>query len=317
MDRDTAIWIYRTMATIRAFEEKAIELMVGGELPGFIHPSLGQEASSAGTCANLRRDDYIITTHRPHGDVIAKGAPLNKIAAELMAKETGLCRGKAGSMHLCDLTSGVLVSSGVVGGGLPAINGVGLAAKLRGTDQVGVAFFSDGASNQGMFHETLNMASLWSLPVVFVCNNNRYAESTPQRNHQRIEDISARAVAYGMPGVTVDGTDAVAVYEAARTAVERAREGEGPTLIECKLRRWSGHYVGDPAPYRAEEEKHSWKQADPVAKFEEWLVGQSKATRADLTAIRAEVAAEVEEAVKFARQSAATAAEEGGRDVYA
>ncbi|MFQ6111978.1 MAG: thiamine pyrophosphate-dependent dehydrogenase E1 component subunit alpha, partial [Nitrospinota bacterium] len=266
MTPEIARKIFETMLRIRMFEEKAVDLFQHGFMPGFLHVCIGQEAIAAGVCAALRPDDHIISTHRGHGHIIAKGGDYRYMMAELYAKRTGYCKGKGGSIHIADMDLGILGANGIVGGGIPIANGAALAFKLKKTGQVLVCFFGDGASNQGSFHEGLNLASTWHLPVVFICENNQYAESTPQKVHQHITDISCRAEAYDIPGVSVDGNDAVAVYEAASEAVERARQpGEHPTLIECKTYRHMGHYIGDPGTlYRSDEEVAEWKKRDPI-----------------------------------------------------
>lgn len=225
--KEKMIDLYQKLIRIRLFEEKAVELFLKGILPGFLHSSLGQEAISVGACATLREDDWIVSTHRGHGDIIAKGARVDLMMAELFAKKTGYCKGKGGSMHIADLHLGILGATGIVGGGLPIANGAALACQLKGTDQVCLCFFGDGASNIGSFHEALNLAAVWNLPVIFICQNNLYAESTPQWQHQKIKDISIRGESYGMPGVSVDGNDVLAVYETVSSAVERARKKRG------------------------------------------------------------------------------------------
>ncbi len=310
------IWMFRQMTRIRAFEEKAMALFQAGELPGFLHSQLGQEAVPVGACAALREDDYITSTHRGHGDVIAKGARLDRMMAELYGKKTGYCQGKGGSMHIADFSLGIMGANGIVGGSIPIANGVALSAKMRGTDQVVVCFFGDGASNQGSFHEALNMASVWDLPVIFVCQNNLYAESTPQAVHQKIRDVSDRAGAYEMPGVSVDGNDAVAVYEVVREAVARARDGLGPTLVEAKTYRWLGHYVGDPGVYRPPEEVTEWRAREPLGRLRSRLIETGILGEEEAQRIEAEVAQELEEAVTFGRQSPDPDPDEALEDVY-
>lgn len=316
LSRGALLGMYGRMWRIRAFEEKAIELFQAGELPGFLHSQIGQEATCVGSCAALREDDYITSTHRGHGDMIAKGARLDRMMAELYAKETGYCRGKGGSMHIFDFSLGVLGANGIVGAGLPIAAGAALSAWLRGTDQVALSFFGDGATNEGAFHEALNLASTWSLPVIFVCQNNEYAESTPRRVQQRIGDIAVRAHGYDMPGVSVDGMDVVVVYKEVSTAVERARAGQGPTLVEAKTYRFLGHYVGDPGVYRSDDEVEQWKSRDPIRAFEALLVG-SGVPESDLRTIEEEVRDELEEAVRFGRESPEPDDDVAFEDVYA
>lgn len=316
VEADKLIWMYRRMMSIRAFEEKAIELFTAAELPGFLHSQLGQEAVPVGVCATLRDDDCITSTHRGHGDIIAKGARLDRMMAELFGKATGYCRGKGGSMHIADFKLGIMGANGIVGGSIPIATGVGVSIQMQGTDQVVVCFFGDGGANQGSFHEALNLASTWSLPVVYVCQNNQYAESTPQSTHQKIKDIAVRAQAYDMPGVVVDGNDVVAVYETARAAVDRARAGGGPTLIEAKTYRMRGHYVGDPGVYRPKEEVEYWKARDPIEIQRQRLLDDDILTTAEIEAIEHEVRTALEEAVAFARQSPDPAPGEALEDVY-
>ena len=237
IDATKLVSMYRKMLEIRYFEETAVELYKAGKLPGFIHLYVGEEAVAVGVCSALGKDDYIVSTHRGHGHLIAKGARLDRMMAELFAKRTGYCKGKGGSMHIADFSIGVVGATGIVGSGIPIADGVALSQKMRGTGRVVVSFFGDGATNTGAFHESLNLASVWELPVVFVCENNLYAVSTAQAMHQRITDISERASSYGMPGTSVDGNDVLAVARAARSAVERARSNEGPSLVECRTSR--------------------------------------------------------------------------------
>ncbi len=304
ISKDKLLHMYRLMETIRQFELKAVELFQAGKLPGFLHSCLGQEATPTGVCANLRPDDYILTTHRGHGHVIAKGVDIKRMMAELFAKVDGCCKGKGGSMHIMDRSAYILGANGIVGAGIPIATGAGLSIHLRKTDQVVVAFFGDGSTNEGAFHEGLNIASNWNLPVVFVCENNLYAESTPKAQHSKVVDLAKRAVAYDMAFDVGDGNDVLDVYQKARTAVERARKGGGPTLLEFKTYRWLGHYVGDPGVYRPKEEVREWKEArEPIARFGAALQEKEIAALAVLDQIKAEVAAEVAAAVAFAQAS--------------
>jgi pyruvate dehydrogenase E1 component alpha subunit len=318
IERATLHTMYHTMVRIRLFEQRIMELFQQGRLPGFLHVSIGQEAVPTGVCAHLRPNDYISSTHRGHGDVIAKGARLDRMMAELYGKKTGYCKGKGGSMHIADLELGILGANGIVGAGIPIATGTALAFKMRRTDQVAVCFFGDGGANTGAFHEGLNLASVWHLPVVFVCQNNQYAESTPQRVHQKIKDIAVRAVAYDIPGETVDGMDVLEVYRVAGEAIARARGGGGPTLIECKTYRFYGHYVGDPGTaYRRPEEVEEWKQRDPIVAFRRRLLAEGMATEAELTAIDAAVQGELEAAIRFAEASPEPDPEDALQDIYA
>jgi pyruvate dehydrogenase E1 component alpha subunit len=309
--------MYEKMLEIRYFEEKVFELYGQNLVPGTIHLYAGEEAVAVGVCSSLRKDDYITSTHRGHGHCIAKGADLKRTMAEILGKKTGYCKGKGGSMHIADFQIGMLGATAVVGAGLPIAVGAGLSAKLRKTDQVVACFFGEGASNQGTFHESINMASAWSLPVIFVCENNLYAMGTRQSRIMNIENISDRAGAYGISGVTVDGNDVLAVFEASQKAVDQARSGAGPTLIECKTYRHKGHSRVDPAKYRSKEEVEQWLAKDPISRFKEGLLQNDVFSQAEVQKIGESVAAEIEEAVKFAVESPYPAPEEALEDVYA
>lgn len=294
------------MLRIRRFEEQGTRLFNAGEIPGAYHSSIGQEATIVGACMALRDDDAMTGTHRSHGHPIGKGADLSALMAELMGKETGICKGRGGSMHLADRSVGIIGESAIVGGGLPLATGVGLSIKVRGTQQVCLCFFGDGAVNQGTFHESLNMGSLWKLPVIYLCENNGYAISTSLERSHAQRSIARRAESYAIPGVSVDGQDVTAVFEATEAAVARARSGAGPTLIEAKTYRFDEHNVGlivPGAPYRskAEIERHK-AEGDPVALFQSALLGQGLG-QAELSAIDNEVRHEVEVAIRFAEES--------------
>jgi pyruvate dehydrogenase E1 component alpha subunit len=297
--------LHRRMVRIRAFEVEAGNLMETGRVPGALHLYVGEEAVAAGVMCALRADDQITSTHRGHGHLVAKGGSLDKMFAELFGRSTGYCKGKGGSMHISDMALGMLGANGIVGGGPPIAVGAAFANRYRGTDQVAVAFFGDGASNEGSFHEAANMAALWQLPVVFVCENNGYGEFTAQRDHQRIVDVADRASGYGMPGVIVDGMDAVAVYEAATAAVARARAGDGPTLIECKTYRFYDHVGvhGMRIPYREEEEVEEWKGRDAISALESRLASLGVLSAAEAAAVHTETGAEVAAAIAFAEAS--------------
>ncbi|HID88873.1 MAG TPA: pyruvate dehydrogenase (acetyl-transferring) E1 component subunit alpha [Anaerolineae bacterium] len=295
--------LLRQMYTIRAFEEKAEELYAMGKVHGTMHLSIGMEASAVGSIAALRPDDLILSTHRGHGHCIAKGADLNKMMAEFMGKETGYCRGRGGSMHIADVESGNLGANGVVAGGIPIAVGVGLGLKMQRRDQIILCFFGDGAANTGAFHESLNMAAIWSLPVVYVCENNQYAMSLSVRKAFAIEQISDRAAAYGIPGVTVDGNDVMAVYEAVKEAVDRARAGKGPTLVENITYRWRGHSKSDVNRYRTREEIEAWKKKCPIRRFRARLIEEGVLTEKEADRIRDEAYAAVDAAVAFAEAS--------------
>jgi pyruvate dehydrogenase E1 component alpha subunit len=316
-EKAKSINMYRKMLEIRHFEQKVHDLYGQNLVPGTIHLYAGQEATAVGVCVNLRKDDYITSTHRGHGHCIAKGAKLEKIMAEILGKKTGYCKGKGGSMHIADFTIGMLGATAVVGAGLPIAAGAGLSIKIRGTDQVVACFFGDGASNQGTFHEGINMAAVWSLPVLFVCENNLYAMGTRQSRVMAIENVADRAAAYGIPSMVVDGNDVLAVYEAAHEAVMRARQGKGPTLIECKTYRHKGHSRFDPATYRPKKEVEEWLKKDPIPRFKKRLLEKGFLTEKEAIQIEEEVAKAVEDAVKFAVESPYPAPEEALEDVYA
>lgn len=298
---------YRRMVRIRKFEEEGTRLFVAGQIPGAYHASIGEEATIVGACLALRDDDSMTGTHRSHGHPIGKGADLKALMAELMGKETGICKGRGGSMHLADNSVGIIGESAIVGGGIPLATGCGLSAKVRGTDQVCLCFFGDGAVNQGTFHESLNMASLWKLPVIYLCENNGYAITTSLASSHGQPSIARRADGYGMPGVTVDGQDVRTVYEATSQAVAHARDGQGPTLIEAKTYRFDEHNVGlviPGKPYRAAEEIEAYKtHRDPLVLFRQVLLAEGVSDR-ELKTIEEEVAAAVAEAIQFAEHSA-------------
>jgi len=303
ISKETLLGMYRKMLTIRRFEERASELYAAGRMPGFVHLYIGEEAVATGVCASLTDKDFITSTHRGHGHVIAKGGKTDLMMAELYGKVTGYCKGKGGSMHIADVDLGILGANGIVGAGQPISVGAAFACKYKKTDAVAVCFFGDGASNRGTFHEAMNMASSFKLPVVFVCENNMYGISNYQKHHMNISDIADRAGAYGVPGVSVDGNDVIAVYEAASEAVARARRGDGPSIVECKTWRQRGHFEGDPGKYKDPEEQKAWLAKDPIPRIEAKLIELGMATRADLDAMRAKVDEEIEAAVKFAEDS--------------
>ncbi len=314
--------IYHTMQKIRLFESKVRDLAVAGEIPGFVHVSIGEEASAAGVCAALRTTDRITSTHRGHGHLIAKGGRLDKMMAEIFGKRTGYCKGKGGSMHIVDYSLGILGANGIVGGGLPIATGSGLAAVIAGKDDVTASFFGDGASNEGTFHESLNLAAVWKLPVIFVCENNGFGEFTPMETVTSVKDIAVRAQAYGIPGHIVDGNDVLEVFRYTSEAVARARAGEGPTLLECKTYRWEGHVVGEAAflgegAYRAKSEIEAWKLKCPLIRFEKWCAENGKISTIELKKIVADTEKELAAAIEFARSSELPDASEVTDDVYA
>jgi TPP-dependent pyruvate/acetoin dehydrogenase alpha subunit len=294
--------MYRRMVRIRRFEETVVELMGAGLMVGSAHLAIGQEAAIVGACLALRDDDYIVGTHRSHGHPLGKGADPRPLMAELLGKATGVNQGLGGSMHLADFSVGSLGETSIVGSGLPIACGGALSAQIRGTDQVALAFFGDGASNEGTFHESLNLSAAWRLPVVFYCENNLYAITTPLRTASAVTDIAERAHGYGMPGEVVDGQDVLACWSAATRAVARARLGEGPSLIEAKTYRFREHSEGRTLSYRAEEEVEDWRRRDPIEAFQAVLTAAGT-SRADVERIDAEVDAEMEAALAFARES--------------
>ena len=304
VDKQLVIKFYKTMTKIRAFEKNIESLSLNGEIPGFVHLYIGEEAIATGVCANLTDRDYIESTHRGHGHTIAKGADINRMMAEIFGRETGFCRGKGGSMHIADFNVGMLGANGVVGGGYNLAVGAALAIKYQKRKDVSVVFFGDGASNRGTFHEAANFASVFELPVIFVCENNQWASTTPYRTTTSVENIADRAVGYNMPGVIVDGNDVFKVYEAAKKAVERARQGQGPTLIEAKTYRIKGHFVGDPEKYRTKEEvKEQFDKNDPIKNFEEKVLDKKLMTREEMDKIKAAADKSLEEAMKYAKDS--------------
>jgi pyruvate dehydrogenase E1 component alpha subunit len=305
------------MFTIRSFEEKINDLFLAGEIPGFVHLYIGEEAIATGVMANLKNTDYITSTHRGHGHTIAKGADLKRMMAEIFGKRTGYCHGKGGSMHIADFSIGMLGANGVVGGGYNLAVGAALAAKLSGSDRVSVCFFGDGASNRGTFHEAMNMAAAWKLPAIFVCENNQWASTTPYRTTTSVENIADRAIGYSIPGVVVNGNDVFSVYEAAQAAVERARSGGGPTLIEAKTYRIKGHFVGDPEMYRTREEvQEHFENDDPLKNFREQVLTASQLSEKELAEIEAQVKEELAAAVQFAKESPYPGPEELFQDLY-
>ena len=310
--------LYTTMVRIRRFDEKTTELFSAGLVKGTAHSYVGEEAVAAGACANLREGDYIVGTHRGHGHCIAKGARVDRMMAELMGRADGYCRGLGGSMHIAALDLNILGCNGIVAAGLPIGTGAALAAKLRKTDNVVVAFFGDGGANQGVVHEALNLAAVWKLPAIYLCENNQYALSTATGRTTAGDSIAARAAAYGIPGVRVDGNDVLAVYETVRTAVARARRGEGPTLIEAVTYRWGGHSMRANLPeYRTKEEEREWMERDPVARLGSHLVDGKRATPVRLKELEESVELELDRAVEFAKSSPEPTVELMEASVYA
>ena len=316
IQKEKLLWMFRTMVRIRRFEERVVREFADGNIPGSVHVYIGEEAVATGAIAHLKKEDYIMSTHRGHGHLIAKGGETDKMMAELFAKKTGYCLGKGGSMHIANLDIGMLGAAGIVGSGIPIATGAGLSAKMRGTDQVTISFFGDGASNIGRFHEAINLASVWSLPVVYICENNLWAVSVPTSTSLNIPNIADRAAGYGIPGVVVDGMDVLAVYEAAGEAVARARKGQGPTLIEAKTYRFRGHFEGDSGTYRPQEEIDRWKKRDPIDLYREKLLEMKVLTRKQAEEIDKEALAEMDKAIKFALESPFPEPEETLENVY-
>lgn len=312
--KELAKQFYTVMYRTRRFEEEVFEFYKRGLMPGLAHLYLGEEAVAAGVCATLNDDDYIVSTHRGHGHLVARGADLNRMMAEILGKGTGYSKGKGGSMHIMAMDRGILGANGIVGGGIPIGTGAAYASKLRGDNKVTVAFFGDSATNEGTFHESVNMAAAWDLPIVFVIENNLYGISVDIRRVTKEHQLSKRAVGYGIPGVTLDGNDVFKVYEETRKAVDRARKGKGPALIECMTYRWQGHHVGDPGAYRPEEEVSHWKskERDPIC-----LLEAAKLLREDdITKIKEIVEQEIRDACKFAEESPYAEVAEAYTDVF-
>ncbi|MEW3695526.1 thiamine pyrophosphate-dependent dehydrogenase E1 component subunit alpha [Pseudomonas aeruginosa] len=317
LSTDQLLHAYRVMRTIRAFEERLHVEFATGEIPGFVHLYAGEEASAAGVMAHLRDDDCIASTHRGHGHCIAKGVDVHGMMAEIYGKKTGVCQGKGGSMHIADLEKGMLGANGIVGAGAPLAAGAALAAKLKGSDAVAVAFFGDGGSNEGAVFEAMNLAAVWNLPCPFVAENNGYAEATAANWSVACDHIADRAAGFGMPGVTVDGFDFFAVHEAAGAAIERARAGEGPSLIEVKLTRYYGHFEGDAQTYRDPDEvKHYRETRDCLKQFRERTCHAGLLSASDLDAIDAEIEARIEDAVQRAKNDPKPEPDDLLRDVY-
>ncbi|MEN6605214.1 MAG: thiamine pyrophosphate-dependent enzyme [Bryobacteraceae bacterium] len=308
---------YRKMVLIRRFELKAQDLYRRGSIPGFIHLYVGEEAVAVGICLNLKADDYVTSTHRGHGHALAKGIPPKEVMAELWGRSTGCSGGRGGSMHLYDPTAGFLGTNGMVAAGIPMAAGAALAGQLRGSDQVAVAFFGDGAVNHGAFHEGINLAAAWNLPVVFVCENNLYATETPFATATRNRDVASRGAAYGIPSESVDGNDVEAVWAAAKRAVSRARAGEGPTLVECRTYRLVGHHEGDPGSgYRSKEEVEAWRRRCPITSLRAKALEEHLASEADLNSLEDEVDSVLADAVRFADASPWPDAAEAFKHVF-
>lgn len=304
LQRETLISMYQTMYKIREFEKAVVDLFSQDLIRGAVHVYLGEEAVASGACHALEKDDYIVSTHRGHGHCIAKGGKVHKMMAEILGKSTGYCKGKGGSMHIADLKCGILGANGIVGAGIPIATGAGMTSWIKKDNKVTLCFFGDGASNQGTFHESINMAAVFRLPVVFICENNHYAVFTSTEKALSVENISDRSIAYGIPGYSIDGNDVIEVFSTVSNAVKRARAGKGPSLIECKTYRWFGHFVGDPENYRSKEEVKKWKtKKDPIEMFKKKLIKEGMVGNKEFSRIENEIQKEIEDAKNFAKNS--------------
>jgi acetoin:2,6-dichlorophenolindophenol oxidoreductase subunit alpha len=314
---DALLSMYAGMVRVRLFEERVRELFAGGRIPGFLHTSVGQEAIAVGAAAALGPDDYVLSTHRGHGHLVAKGGSLRGLMAELYGKANGICHGKGGTMHIADVSVGYLGANGVLAAGCVLAPGVGLSIKHRRSGQVALTFFGDGAANRGPFHEGMNMAAIWRLPVVFFCENNRWASTTASALSAAGGSIAARAAGYAMPGEAIDGNDVLAVHEAVARAAARARAGEGPSLIEARTIRWVGHFEGDPQAYRPKEEAAEGRRTDPIARLARVLEARGLLDAAHAERIRVQVSAEIDDAVGHAEASPLPEAEDALTDLFA
>ncbi|MFC1900655.1 thiamine pyrophosphate-dependent dehydrogenase E1 component subunit alpha [Chloroflexota bacterium] len=318
LENSQLIDMYRTMLTIRRFEERVSKEFIEDNIPGYVHVYIGEEAVATGVCMNLQKSDRIVSHHRGHGHCIAKGADIKRMMAEIYGKKTGYCKGKGGSMHIADFSIGMLGANGIVGAGLPIAVGAAAAAQLEGNGKVAVVFFGDGGTHEGEFHETMNLASIWKLPLIFVCENNYYSAFSRAEDTIAIDEIYKRAEAYSMPGMAVDGNDVVAVYEAAKGLVERAREGGGPSFLECRTYRWHGHFETKmPMEIRPADEVEAWKKKCPVAAMERKLIKTGISTEKDIEEIQNQVMVQIDDAVKYAVESPFPEPEDALEDVYA
>ncbi len=316
LKREKALWAYERMVLIRKFEDKVHDLFSAGKIPGFVHLYAGGEAVAVGVCAHFRDDDFLTSTHRGHGHCIAKGVDVRGMMAELFGKATGSCKGKGGSMHIADIEKGMLGANGIVGGGAPLACGPALMARVKKTDQVTACFFGDGGASQGTVHEALNLASIWKLPVIFVCENNLYAQTSPVKYTLNVKNVADRAASYGVPGVIADGMSFFDVYEKAGEAVRRARAGEGPTLIEAKTYRFYGHFEGDAVSYRPKDEEQAYRKRDPITDFKQKVLAEKLLKADELEKIEKETQVEVDAALEFAESSQFPKLEEILTDVY-
>ena len=303
MEKNLSKKILKTMLTIRMFEEKVVQLFRNGELPGWLHSYIGEEAVATGVCLNLNKEDYITSTHRGHGHCIAKGAKLNNMMAELYGKETGCCKGRGGSMHIADVSVGILGANAIVGGGIPIATGAAFGCQSLNNKRVTVSFFGDGASDEGGFHESLNVASIWKLPVIYVCENNLYAETNPMEKHMNIEDIADRAKSYNMKSIIVDGMNVIDVYQGIKGIIEDVRNGKGPVLVEAKTYRYYGHYEGDPEVYRTKDEIGQWKKVDAIDRFKEEVLEKKILDKDEIETIEKDIVSEINDSIEFAKKS--------------
>ena len=298
-DRKVLLEMYRKMMEIRLFEEKTMELAGRDLITGYLHPYLGEEAIAVGACFALEKDDYITSTHRGHGHCLAKGANPGRMMAELMAKETGYCKGRGGSMHIFSMAEGILGANGIVGGGIPIATGAALGSRVKRDSRVTICFFGEGAVNNGVFHESLNLASVWKLPVIFLCENNLYANSTPNKQASAVENVADRAGAYNMSRLIIDGNDVLEVYGTVKKAIDLARQGNGPSLIEALTYRWTGHHMNDPGAYRPNDEVEKWKRKEPIARFRKWLIIEEIVTEKELKKVTGEIEETIEKAAQY------------------
>ena len=299
ISKELKLRMLKTMLEIRYFEQKLKELFMAAHIRGSMHVSIGEEATAAGACLAVRKEDLMTSTHRGHGHCLAKGIGLKEMLAEILGRETGCCGGRGGSMHLMDKNCGVMGTTAIVGGAIPVATGLGTGIQQLGLDKIVLCFFGDGACNQGSFHESVNLASVWKLPVIYVCVNNGFGDTTPYRQTVNVEDLSVRGAAYGIPGVSVDGNDVIAVYKEVCKAAEFVRAGKGPYLIECKTYRWEGHQLGDPCVYRTKEEVEQWKQKCPIKHLKEQMIRQGELTEQEFEVMDKQAAADVEDAAEF------------------
>ena len=304
LQKETLISLYQTMYKIREFEKAVVDLFSQDLIRGSAHVYLGEEAVASGACHALEKDDYIVSTHRGHGHCIAKGGKVDKMMAEIMGKSTGYCKGKGGSMHIADLECGILGANGIVGAGIPIATGAGMTSWIKKDNKVTLCFFGDGGSNQGTFHESINMAAVFKLPVIFICENNQFAVFTSTNKALSVKNVSERSASYGIPGYSINGNDVIEVFNTVSAAVENARQGNGPSLIECKTYRWLGHFIGDPENYRTKEEVKNWKlKKDPIEIYKIKLFKENVVKEKELAFIEKEIDNEIENAINFAKTS--------------